>query len=328
LAVPGERLLTLQILRFLAASGVIVLHATQVSLNQHQVGLIGSYGVFGVDLFFVLSGVIIAKIATRMSPHEFLVKRMTRILPIYWLLSLAWMGCLAAVGLLSWSPFVTSFLLVPSRTDCYLVVAWTLRFELLFYLATAVVLFRPRAGLVGVSIGYAIAFVARFWWPQNPVLELIGSPLALEFVAGVAITRVPATRATISLAAAAALVWLVAVGASGYVGESDARALIYGAPAALIVYVACNVTASGVLASRLAYLGDASYCAYLVHIAPLFLLASLMRLAPAPLAVPAAVAGCWLLAVCLHEAVEKPLLAVCRRTLAGQALWRPARQIV
>jgi len=313
---PRERVLALQVLRGLAASGVIVLHATQVGLGQHQVGLVGTFGAFGVDLFFVLSGAIIARIAHGAAPVPFLVKRLTRIFPMYWIITASWMALIAFSGTLSLKPLLTSLFLLPTDIDCYLPIAWTLRFEVLFYLAATVALMAGRLGVIGLALAYAAAFLGRLSIPHNPVLDLAGSPLVLEFLAGVLVARLGATPWSIAIAGCTGLACLAAIGVSGYSGETDARAFIYGPPAAMIVYAARHLVLKGSPVRRLAYLGDASYCAYLVHLMPIFLVAPLMRSAPPALAIPGMMVGCWMLAVLAHEAAEKPALRLCRRLLS------------
>ena len=67
---------SLQILRFIAAACVINWHITW------------TFGSFGVDIFFVLSGFVIALVVyNKREPGLFLINRVSRIIPIYWLLT-------------------------------------------------------------------------------------------------------------------------------------------------------------------------------------------------------------------------------------------------
>ena len=76
----------LQILRFVAALMVVYVHAAQLAVEQT-----GSYGLFprelplagqaGVDIFFVISGVIIARTAVGLSWQEFAWKRFAASFP-------------------------------------------------------------------------------------------------------------------------------------------------------------------------------------------------------------------------------------------------------
>src|SRR6185369_12061084 len=90
----------LQVLRAIAACAVVWSHAYS---RAHRIwpqnssildGVYGldSFGNFGVDLFFVLSGFLMAHLhANQMGANgaaiNFIVRRIIRIVPIYWLLS-------------------------------------------------------------------------------------------------------------------------------------------------------------------------------------------------------------------------------------------------
>ena len=67
---------SLQILRFIAAACVANYH---IAFN---------FGTFGVDIFFVLSGFVIALVTLdKKDPKLFLINRISRIVPLYWLLT-------------------------------------------------------------------------------------------------------------------------------------------------------------------------------------------------------------------------------------------------
>ena len=81
----------LQLLRALAALAVVYFHVT----SEAGLGLPVNIGAHGVDVFFVISGFIIAYIGAR-SPDGFLLRRLIRIVPFYWLprsLCLRWHCC-------------------------------------------------------------------------------------------------------------------------------------------------------------------------------------------------------------------------------------------
>lgn len=325
------RILSLQILRFVAATAVIWLHACFNLHPDRPVDMVAFYGAFGVDLFFVLSGVIIAKVAPGCSAGSFIRQRLTRILPLYWVLTLTWMGVLIVVGVFTTPSLGTSLLLYPSIHPQYLTVAWTLQFELLFYFSVALVLIRPKAALAALAVVYVSAFIARSAF-GGPVLNVIGSPLIVEFGAGVVIARMPRSRAALALAAAAAIVSLYAIALGHYYGappnvvsedRAPLRLLFYGVPAALIVYVALNLQAKGRIAERLGYLGDASYAAYLVHFPLIILMVPIASGLPLMIGAPVVIAFCWLFAILVHEAIEKPLLSVCRRRWIGRSVAAP-----
>ena len=67
----------IQVLRFIAAFSVMMVHLP-----------VFEFGAWGVDIFFVISGFIMMYI-TEYNNKNFLIKRIIRIVPLYWLLTLA-----------------------------------------------------------------------------------------------------------------------------------------------------------------------------------------------------------------------------------------------
>ena len=73
---PLTRLVSIQCLRFAAAGLVVLVHTA----SGYFV-----YGSIGVDIFFVISGFIITNVMRQRAPGPFLLDRLTRIYPLYWL---------------------------------------------------------------------------------------------------------------------------------------------------------------------------------------------------------------------------------------------------
>src|SRR3954447_5293409 len=126
-----QKLRSIQVLRAVAACAVVVLHAYP---DAHApVGNAG-YGAAGADLFFVISGFIMANVSQGRTGREFLGDRLWRIYPLWWVAVLPWLFMLPrgptfiASSITLW-PIYGAYYYVP-----VLKVAWTLSFELLFYL--------------------------------------------------------------------------------------------------------------------------------------------------------------------------------------------------
>ena len=116
---------SLQALRFLAAFAVMVFHVNTMmissgNLTSRYFRLLES----GVDIFFVLSGFIMAY--TTRSDRDvgrFIIKRLTRIVPLYWLLTFpAILLGLALPNLLlstevNWKTIIKSLLFLPVRKN-------------------------------------------------------------------------------------------------------------------------------------------------------------------------------------------------------------------
>jgi exopolysaccharide production protein ExoZ len=191
---PGEKIRSLQILRFVAAAMVVAAHAIYfVGLPQLQPAHNVEIGAAGVDIFFVLSGFVIYRSAfalRRMTAGEFIAKRFLRVAPLYYLTNLVWL--LLLWRLFHWpvdrSEIAASFTFWPAWQ--YLAapvdpVGWSLCFEMLFYVAVALVLFSRRALPLLLAV-FLIAWLGRaaVGWPG---LRILGNPIALEFLLGVLI---------------------------------------------------------------------------------------------------------------------------------------------
>jgi exopolysaccharide production protein ExoZ len=271
----------LQILRFVAALMVVYIHVAQLAFQTT-----GSNGTFppefqiagqaGVDIFFVISGVIIAKTAVGLSWQEFSWKRFRRIMPLYLLISIfALLMALRAGNAITSRDLLATFFLWPATdvmTLPQLAVAWTLCYEALFYAAATFVL-ASRRWLFPLLGLFAASMALR---QHGAVFQFLGNPLIIEFLIGVAIAHAPAfkhARWGIPLGAAV----LVAAGffnlapmgdAAQYLRGEEAfqRVIVYGFPSALIVWGAMQFKGRESFWTRQ---GDASYSLYLTH--PLFL---------------------------------------------------------
>lgn len=319
----NERIYSLQGLRFAAAAMVTLLHVEQggrLALGLPlEGGTISNIGSFGVDIFFVLSGYIICRTAAGMTPGGFLARRVARVVPIYWLATLAFLPFAAMAGFDSLRG-IASLTFYPAFGLPWLAVGWTLCFEMLFYAVTAIVLIRPRTLLPLALAAYAACWVAReaFGGP----FQFFGNPLIIEFLLGAALTRVAVRSrplALVALGAAAAM--LAAVAARGLADANNVYGLVAGAtslarvaamggPAALIVWAALNLDLRKGLLSDL---GDASYALYLVH-SHVVAMALLVRPAmPVPLFTMLVTLLAIGAGVAVHRLVEKPMLAALRR---------------
>jgi exopolysaccharide production protein ExoZ len=279
---------SLQTLRFIAALMVVCLHAgfTATYLTRSN-GFISDALLTacqsGVDIFFVISGVIITKIARGRSPSEFIWSRLRRIVPMYLLCSIPFLATATSTNF-GWRDALATFLFWPATdrmTLPVLPVGWTLCFEMLFYVSAALVLVQRR-WLFAIIGAYAAALVLR---PIGPLFQFLGHPIILEFFLGVVIAFMPMWRPgvwTIPCGAAALVcAGLTGVAPSGaaldalYGEEAFWRVLVFGIPAAMIVYGTLQLQARE---SVWTYLGNASYSLYLTHIFTLNVLLVLWRI--------------------------------------------------
>ena len=195
---PVRQIDGLQVLRAAAVAIVAWGHAGLFYLDRSGRHL-PDMGVFGIDIFFVLSGFILALIVLRSRAEpgvdaawSFFLRRLVRIYPIYWIFA-----AISIPVLVHRHAFVAghlaSLLLLPfphyPATPLVVEFTWTLIYEMFFYLllsAIQIVTVR-RAVPVLISVLPALTLLRFVTSIQRPVLIVVGNPMLLEFVYGAAI---------------------------------------------------------------------------------------------------------------------------------------------
>jgi exopolysaccharide production protein ExoZ len=345
------KLMHLQILRAVAASCVVVDHAFVLLHNagfpcaqyNHPGYLIGHSGVAA---FFVLSGLIMVRqsdnlFGRRWSPLLFAWRRVTRIVPMYWIATLLW----AAIFWTNEAPhpkrqilysllFIPNYLAGHTRLFPVLQLGWTLNYEMFFYLIFCAALFlRRKTGIVMllvvpvvlVAIGYAHTFPDDQSLPS--LLSFYTNPFLLLFVLGVLIAVIETRQPRISWPVSPAflllfpavlfLVFPLTLGAYDLYESLSIYSTLIVLLCALVRY-----KAPGTIGRTLVLLGDSSYSTYLFHpmILPLVIGLALRTYGSRTKSVGAAmvlVLACIVLAnifgLLIHLAVERPLIRAFRR---------------
>lgn len=275
--------LPIQYLRGVAAM-MVVYHHSKSQVPAFEGYLPGYFGVLGVDIFFVISGFImyVTTADTAVSAGEFMVRRIIRIVPLYWLLTcvmcLIWLVAPALFKTLMVTPctLLMSLFFVPHYSLSFpesifplLVPGWTLNFEMFFYAAFAVALFLPRR-LLSVSVVAFILALVLFGMMAGPfdsaMLATYTHPMLLEFAAGVMLGKFWLNNREGLPKLAGIALFVVGWGI-----------LLFGDPLlpgnASDVLGAASIVAGSLNAAFLAWknrllkvLGDATYAIYLSHI--------------------------------------------------------------
>jgi exopolysaccharide production protein ExoZ len=311
---------TLQLLRGIAAIAVVTFHE------------FGSSGLFklgqhGVDLFFVLSGFIIlyihnADIGDKRAVLPFFIKRLTRIFPIYWLITFAYVALVTIFShnVISLDYIIHSLLLLPQEKDPIIGVAWTLEYETLFYLIFCILLFSRKIfyPIMGV---WSLAIIFFFVFPVNfPIfVGRIFNPLNLEFLFGCSIALVVLkNKINFKWTIHFSIILIILSAVLQYYNILNMhRFIMWGIPFTVLILglVKLELKKQVYVPKTLIYLGDASYSIYLTHLVTLLIVESSLKrlnlyeqyghngLVQLSFSVAAILVGC-----IFYSIVEKPLL--------------------
>lgn len=337
-----DTLVGIQLLRGLAALLVVFHHYVGTSTERGFViaGLAGSQvGNVGVDIFFIISGFIM-EYTSGGKPYvpgdraRFIARRLIRILPLYWTLTILAFAIATLSGNAVHSPapvhqFITSMLVLPGddgtgKTGYIISMAWTLTYEFYFYLLFSVLLSataRTRFMILALTFGLC-AVAERVFAPTHPLLGILTNPLLFEFLAGCLLAQLFRAGKTISQFASILLIGLAAVvlllELKLQVQDSWARLAAWGIPAAMLVYgtVLCSTSLRPgrrpLPIQALEHVGDISYSLYLSHFFSIALFVRLYAMLSKKFAIAPELAGIALFATTLliaqacYQWIENP----------------------
>ena len=198
-------IVSVQIFRGIAAWLVVFHHYIQMYGRDHSEGLpwfIGSKGGFGVDLFFVISGLIMYVTLSRKSynAYAFFVHRAIRIVPAYWFYTIVLMILsfyfVDEFSATKWNikSIIMSLFFFPHENPSglgvfpFLTVGWTLNFEMFFYFCLSLgICFFGKYKFIACS--FFIVLFPFLETNQFPVIwrysSILNDKIIYEFVAGV-----------------------------------------------------------------------------------------------------------------------------------------------
>ena len=181
------RILELDALRALAAINLLLFHFTLVYQNKYgyasPLGFDFPYGKYGVQLFFMLSGFVNAMtLLKKREPGDFLMSRVIRIFPSFWIVILLNIVLLSTCTMFAATPtasqFAANMTAMPRLFgyECWEPVTWTLQVELIFYMILLVLFkggalnrpLRTVCVLIGISgFGMMYCYQANAMNPES-----------------------------------------------------------------------------------------------------------------------------------------------------------------
>lgn len=284
----GETFEGIQVLRFVAAF-LVVFHHSADFLSDSGAWFNSNFGGYGVNLFFVISGIVMITATSggaesRQNWKIFILRRLIRIVPIYWVAtSLKLVVALALPGSVqhaepSLRVVLRSlfFLPTPNVDGNYYPfhnVGWTLNFEMAFYLLVALALFfqvKPfTLGLILIPI-VAILGLANENQTAGPAYLFYFDSIVLYFLAGMVVGSFIVGRGRSVLYFGLSVVlatWFIFYAEGTSSTSAAAERLIE--PVAIVAIVLASVFIEGRIRGKvpksLLALGEASYSIYLFH---------------------------------------------------------------
>ena len=260
---------SIQVLRFFAAFSVMMVHLP-----------VFEFGIWGVDIFFVISGFIMMYV-TENNEKFFLLKRIFRIVPLYWILTLGVFvlaifipevlnNTTANTAHLMKSLFFIPFDKNGTGHFPILFLGWTLNFEVIFYfLFSLSLVFFKENRMIACSIFIIIFLVFnKVFSEKNFIFETYANDIFIEFIFGMVLFMIwkryknkISTNLTNHFMCLTIL--LVSIFILNYYNFS--RSISYGLPSLILAIYFLFFLNHLKFPKILVSLGDASYCIYLLH---------------------------------------------------------------
>ncbi len=340
---------SLQAGRAIAAILVVLFHlSAAISLEKYfgikEFSIPFSFGYSGVDFFFVLSGFIIfhAHKSDFGQPGKlvpYLYKRVTRVYPVYLIVFIGvYVLAIISPQLRNSVPHdvllvVKSMLLLPQDKSLVggtgapvLIVAWTLQFEMLFYLVFSLAIVNKRLGVAAILLFILLSLYRLVGQEYEFPLNFIASEYVWLFLMGMLVAKFTTlTRGGLGLAKVlavfgGAIYFIVSLGVIMELDEFSEfnRTIVYGVGcsfivAALVVFENNGKTFLGHKTFQL--LGASSYSLYLIHFPLISILLKLAMIAGlaslgffgAVLSFVLILMVCIFTSIAFHLVVERPV---------------------
>jgi exopolysaccharide production protein ExoZ len=342
-------LIGIQYLRGVASTIVVLFHLLPQLEHLGYTLEIGSGLSGGVDVFFVISGLIMwITTGNSVSPMKFWRHRLVRIVPLYWIATTMMVLVMVfAPSLLQTAQFDLKHILasyafiawVHPKTglmDPVVLPGWTLNYEMFFYFVFGLLLLlrRDRRLVVAIIFFGALSAAGEFL-TQGMADKSFGraqiafytSPITLEFVFGMLLGELY-TRTSILGMIGRQYGWIIMlIGFGGLLFMADAlpgmpQYITRGTPALILVAGTLSQDCAGVVRKYWLPLlaGNASYSLYLTHPFVLSATSQVWR----KLMLDTSIVGLWMFAIvsvgsCLivaaisFQLLEAPLIAYFRR---------------
>ena len=277
----NKSLQSIQILRAIACISVVYSHITL------------KFGTFGLDIFFVISGFVMAKlISNNTRPKKFIIDRISRIIPLYWLLTTLlilitiFFPKLLNTNTFNFIYYLKSIFFIPyynhnNYLQPLIIVGWTLNYEIFFYFCIffSIIINKKKYYLIVLFFFIFFNTIIKNFYIEN-IYELIiffSNPIIFEFFFGIiAFYLYKFNRNLIIKPYKIVILSVISYGFMAYYETNNTilndylRLFFYGIPSFTLVLSLCFLEKcfikNSILTKKIIDIGNASYSIYLTHL--------------------------------------------------------------
>jgi exopolysaccharide production protein ExoZ len=293
------------------------------------------FGGCGVQIFFVISGFIMAflheKGETR-SILEFSIRRITRIVPLYWAATLFLFFAIAGSENIPLPHLLHSLFFIPEpNNQTVLGPGWSLNYEMFFYALFGICTFTFRKSITWITATFLLLdMVSRT--TDNYIARLYSDPIIWNFLAGIAIWHIHRLGIIQNNSKTIFFIGIsMLISSIFYHLPNDSKGIRqvipWGIPSMIIVLGIVSMESAGkqvkFLENKvLLTIGEASYALYLVHGLCFFGISNILlyqlkiqEIINPDGAVIAYLIICCAIAIAVHKWIEIPLIMVTRKAI-------------
>jgi exopolysaccharide production protein ExoZ len=343
-------------LRAIAATAVLIVHSSALLSFNKEVSSFAFLTNIGVDIFFVISGFIITyahwnDFGTGTNGFlTFIKKRLIRIYPMYFLFTITTAFALLLMPQLffslksSLSLLISSLLFIPTQTEngdvtLLLAVAWTLSYEIAFYVIFSVSLFFKRKIALPVILSCIVIWSLLGTISYDSfILSYFLTTLPLEFAFGMLVCilfksqreqqqQTTTIQASILIFVSLLSLYLLCFKSNLNMDEirGNYRFTYFGIPALFLFISLYNIPTpnSNFIKNIFEQIGNASYVTYLSHFLTIgcikFVMKKITFLQSIPLIITVLTSCilCTFVGIIIHKLIEAPTLNALNRNPKG-----------
>ncbi|MBY6005204.1 acyltransferase [Salipiger bermudensis] len=319
----------IQYLRGIAAMMVVLHHAVQRRPGFYSPLEESHFGRPGVLIFFVISGFVMMYACRKERPATFAKRRIIRVVPIYWVMTLVFFLLLFRNDVAAGEPtrrlfeLLQSLLFIPHyhsaiETEIWpiLVPGWTLNYEMFFFLVFFIGILAGKPGPVAIAILLALVGLGLVVDSTDALFVTWTNPFLLLFVAGILLAmlwrRTDFSRFVLLLPLGLGIAVIAAVNG---LPESWIQPAFFAAGILTVAgTLALQDLRPSLVIPGLGAIGDASYSIYLSHtilMIPLYKAFAKLPLSGWPqflITLTLTLLLCALAGIAIHRRVEKPMI--------------------